>query len=220
MTKDGHSDIVFSDIWGETTTDFYISGAYPDSIIGAYNNSVIAHYYNEEWTLLTSVGLVGIVGHFFKCTINNKFYIETYRLGGSLHPDSSLIFEYSGGKYNEIYSSIWTKGLQASISLIDGEVYFILGNKIAKRESDAFQTFLQVDNSNFYQRIWGRNSKDIFLGMTDGLAHYNGSDVEYLLDLSKNKILVGGAALFEKEVFFMVYESSTNLNLIYHGKLN
>jgi len=37
-----------------------------------------------------------------------------------------------------------------------------------------------VENPNFYQRMWGRNSKDIFLLMTDGLAHYNGTDIEYL----------------------------------------
>ncbi|MBK7227900.1 MAG: hypothetical protein IPH97_03270 [Ignavibacteriales bacterium] len=64
--------------------------------------------------------------------------------------------------------------------MINNEVIFVLGNQIARSVNNKFQTFLNVTNSNFYQRIWGRNTKDIFLLMTDGLAHYNGTDVEYL----------------------------------------
>ena len=105
------------------------------------------------------------------------------------------------------------------MSLIDGEVYFILGRKIAKRINNEFITVLNLGNTNFDNDIWGRSSKDIFLRMTDGLAHYNGSDIEYLLHFDKPRTQIFGAALFEKEVFFIVYESPTNLNLIYHGVL-
>ncbi|MGE5797799.1 MAG: hypothetical protein ACM34N_13515, partial [Ignavibacteria bacterium] len=96
-----------------------------------------------------------------------------------------------------------------------------LGREISKRVNNQFQTILKVDNPNFYQRIWGRNSKDIFLLMTDGLAHYNGTDTEYLFYFKVTpRTQIFGAALFEKDVFFLVGEAGTNLNLIYHGKLN
>ena len=113
---------------------------------------------------------------------------------------------------------IWRQGLQADIGLINGEVYFALGSKIAKRVDNQFQTVLTVDDPNFYQRIWGRNSKDLFLMMVDGLAHYNGIDVQYLFNYNlRTQIL--GAALFTNDVFFLVYESSTGLSVIHHGKL-
>ena len=119
-----------------------------------------------------------------------------------------------------MYASEETWGKQADISLIDNKVYFILGNKIATRENDQFKTLVNVDNPNFYQRIWGRNSKDIFLLMTDGLAHYNGSDLKYLFYFNKTpQTQIYGAALFENEVFFTVYEASTDLKYIYHGTL-
>ena len=89
------------------------------------------------------------------------------------------------------------------------------------RDNSKFTTVLYVDNANFYQRIWGRNSKDIFLLMTDGLAHYNGTDIEYLFYFNKiPRTQISGAALFEEEVFFTVYEALTGLKYIYHGKLN
>ena len=77
-----------------------------------------------------------------------------------------------------LHSNLWVQGLQADISMINGEVYF--GSAIETRENGQFQTILTVDNPNFYQRIWGRNEKDIFLMMGDGLAHYNGTDIQYL----------------------------------------
>ena len=117
-----------------------------------------------------------------------------------------------------LYKNEWVQGLQADISLINGEVYFALGSEIAIRVDNKFQTVLKVDNPNFYQRIWGRNSKDIFLMMVDGLAHYNGTDIQYLFHYPFHT-QVFGAALFDNDVFFLVYKSQGNLNLIYHGKL-
>ncbi|MCL4551746.1 MAG: hypothetical protein M1495_24625, partial [Bacteroidetes bacterium] len=214
LTKDGHSDIVFDNMWGDSPNGFYAFGAYTDENL-LYNNSVIAHYTGSNWDMQNTDGLQGIVERFYKNKPDEKFYVQTYKIGGGQYPDSTLIYEYIQGKYNKIYGSIWTQGLQADISLINGEVYFVLGNEIAKRVNNQFQTFLRVDNPNFYQRIWGRNSKDIFLLMTDGLAHYDGTDIEYLFHFNKprTQIYIGGAALFDYEVFFLADEFSTGLYL-------
>ncbi len=63
---------------------------------------------------------------------------------------------------------------------------------------------LQVDNPKFYQRMWGRSSNDIFLLMTDGLAHFNGSNIEYLFNFTypdtEPCTQIFGAALFDKGV--------------------
>ena len=96
-----------------------------------------------------------------------------------------------------------------------------MGSQIARRVNNQFKTILNVSNPNFYQRIWGRNTKDIFLLMTDGLAHYNGIDVEYLFYFNHTpRTQIYGAALFEKDAFFLVDEAPTGLSLIYHGRLD
>jgi hypothetical protein len=48
--------------------------------------------------------------------------------------------------------------------------------------------------------------------MTDRLVHYNGNDMEYLFNFDKPSTQIFGAALFEKEVLFTVYEQPTDLN--------
>jgi hypothetical protein len=170
--------------------------------------------------MLNTDGLIGIVAQYYKNKSDGNTYVQTYKLGGGVFPDSSLIYEHIEGEYKKIYGSIWTKGQQADISLINGEVYFVLGNEIAKRKNNHFRTIITVDNLDFYQRIWGRNSNDIFLLMTNGLVHYNGSNMEYLIHFDKPRTQIYGAAIFEKEVFFITHESPTSLNLIYHGKIN
>lgn len=220
VTKDGHTDIAFNNIWGKSKNDFYVFGGYPDTIVGAYNSSVIAHYYNNKWEVLNTSSVFGLVAHLYENLIDGKIYFQALKIGGAIHPDSTIIYEYAEGKFCKLYSSVWAWGEQAFLSHINNEVYFILGNKIAKRANGEFQTFLKIDNPNFYQLMWGRNNRDLFFYMTDGLVHYNGSNFEYLLHFDKPRTHIFGSALFEKEVFFLVYESATNLNLIYHGKIN
>lgn len=216
LLKDGHKNIWIENIWGQSINNFYAVGAYPDEQ-GYANNSVIAHYDNGDWKILNTETLYGVVENLFKNSSDNKIYLQVYS------DDSTKIYEYVSEDFQKLYGNIWTKGLQSDISLINGEVYFILGNEIAKRKNNQFKTFLQVNNSNFYQRIWGRNAKDIFLLMTDGLAHFNGYDIEYLFHFTFGQSTpwtqIYGAALFEKEVFFLVYEPPTGLSLVYHGIL-
>ncbi|MFZ2325025.1 MAG: hypothetical protein WAV89_15190 [Ignavibacteriaceae bacterium] len=219
LNKDGHNDIAFNDIWGVSENDFFSVGAYPDQY--GFNNSVIAHYLNGNWTMLNTKGLYGIITHLYKDSRDNNIYLQVN--GGTDFTDSTKIYKLTLGKYQLLYGNIWTKGFQADLSFINNEVIFVLGNRIARRVNDQFYTIVNVDNSNFYQRIWGRNSKDIFLLMTDGLAHYNGTDVEYLfyftLANEKPWTQIYGAAIFEKELFFLIYEPPTGLSLVYHGIL-
>lgn len=220
ITKDGHSDIVFDNIWGDSPDEIYATGAYGDKY-GLANESVIAHLADGKWEIINTDGINGIVEHLYKNSTDGNIYLQVIKFSNTY--DSTIIYKYAQEKYIKLYINIWEKGLQADISLINNEVYFILGNEICIRINNQFQTVLNVNNPNFNQRIWGRNSKDIFLLMTDGLAHYNGGDVEYLFHFNLANVLpwtqIFGAALFEEEVFFLVYEPTTHLNLIYHGKL-
>lgn len=219
LTKNGHTNLHFENIWGESPDDFYAVGAYPDEHT-VFNKSVIAHFNNNSWTMLNTGNLIGNVVHLYKNALDNKIYLRLTKIGDATSLDSTIIYELNDGKYYNLYGNIWTKGLMADISFINNEVYFILGNEIARRINNHFNTILNVNDQDFNQRIWGRNSKDIFLLMTDGLAHYNGSDIAYLFYFNQTLgTEIYGAGLFEKDVFFLVYEPTTHLNLIYHGTL-
>ena len=216
LTKDGQTYLVFDNIWGTSKDNFFALGAYPDQF--GFNKSVIAHYVNNNWVMLNTDGLYGIVERLYNNSPDSKTYLLV--IGGTNFTDSTKVYELIQGGYQLLYGNLWTKGLQADISLINNEVIFVLGNQIARRTNNQFRTILNVTNPNFYQRIWGRNVKDIFLLMTDGLAHYNGSDMEYLFYFNRTpSTQIYGAALFEKDVFFLVDEAPSGLSLVYHGRL-
>ena len=219
LEKNGHNDIVFDNMWGESIRglpyNLFATGAYFDEN-GYANNSIIAHYSNNKWEIINTDSLYGIIEGLYRNPKDNNYYIRAVSLHS--YADSTTLWEYSNGNYHKLYSNIWTQGLQADLSFINGEVYFIMGSKIAIRIDNQFQTILDVNNPNFYQRIWGRNSKDIFLMMTDGLAQYNGTDIHYLFHYPFHTQIFG-AALFETDVFFLVFQSQGNLNLVYHGEL-
>lgn len=210
-------NIVFDNMWGLSADNFFATGAFNNED-GLPNNSVIANYKSNSWSIFNTDEIIGIVERLYTNKLDDEIYLRTNRLGGGEHYDSTLIYKYKNGKYTKLYGSIWNKGSQADLSRINGKVYFILGDKIAIREANKFKTILQVDNPNFYQRIWGRHINDLFLMMVDGLAHYNGKNIEYLFNYPY-QTQIFGAELYKNEIFFLVYESKSNLNLIYHGIL-
>lgn len=221
ISKDEYRSFYLNNIWGKNVNDFYVFGGSPDTIIvGGLNNSVIAHYYNNKMEVLNTSSVSGAVVQLYEDYNSNRIYFNTTQTGNGKFYDSTLVYEYYQGKFSKLYGSIWTGGEQAFLGHINNEVYFILGNKIAKRVDGKFNTILQIDNPNFFQRIWGRSSKDIFFFMLDGLVHYDGSNFEYLLRFSKPRTHIVGAAIFEKDVFFLVNEVSPSCSFIYHGKIN
>jgi hypothetical protein len=216
LSKDEHNNIVFENIWGESSDDFYAFGAYPDEK-SLFNNSVIAHYTNNNWNILDTGNMKGNIAQLFKDKTFQTIYLQSIKPSETY--DSTFIYEYNQGKFSKLYSTEW--GINwADISLINNHVYFVLNKKIAIRINNQFQTILDLESTKFYEHIWGRNSKDIFLEMMDGLAHYNGTDIEYLFYFNKQpRTQIWDAVIFDKEVFFLVYEDITKLSLIYHGKL-
>jgi hypothetical protein len=215
LTKYLHSETVFENLWGDSSNDLYAFGAYGDEN-GYFNYPVIFHFLNGMWDTLNTDGIRGDVAHLYKNSTDNKIYLIVVR--GDNVADSTTIYEYGQGKYYKLYGNYDAQSLRGDISLIDDKVYFVLGNEIAVRVNNQFQTVITVDNPNFYQRIWGRNSKDIFLMMTDGLAHYDGADIQYLIQYGAPSQIFG-AALFDNDVFFLVYKPQGGLSLVYHGTL-
>jgi hypothetical protein len=81
------------------------------------------------------------------------------------------------------------------------------------------QDILAIQNNLFRNGIEARSTKDIFLGMTDGITHYNGTDIQYLYEFSNSSIHVTSIKAFSSEVFVLTQDLSTNVSLIYRGYL-
>ena len=217
VTINESSQIAFYGFWGESPNNFYAFGAYPDQY-GIYNNSVIIKINSNTWEALNSDSLHGAVQAIFKNSLDDNIYLRTIEWNTGSTYDTISIYSYSNNIFNRLYKGTWDYNQACNINLINNEVYFVLGRKIAKRINNEFETIIDLSSMNFSNTLWGRTSQDIFLSMTDGLAHFNGNDVEYLFNFNKSSTQIYGIALFDKEIFVLVYEYP--IYLIYHGKLN
>lgn len=211
------SRIVFNGMWGNEETIFSF-GAYADEI-GKYNNPIITYLKNSNWEILNTDGITGIIANLYLDNYYNLF-VRSIKWGDPPVFDTTQIYYYQNDKFIRLYSSLYTLDKTANISLIDNEIYFALGDRIAVREKNEFQTVFKIDKPGFYGNFWGRSGRDMFLEMTDGIAHYNGIDIEYIHLFNHNKTYISDALLFENHAFFLVYESLTRSNLLYHGKIN
>ena len=203
--------------WGDNPNNVYAVGfADSNNII----RGVIQHFYNSQWNIVYISPLISVYEVFIFIykgnSTDNNYYLLSYY---GVDADTAKIYEYDGNnKLKGIYSS---PASQAGLALINNEVFFILGNQICSRQNNAFNTLFTVPGNNFLHGIGGRNKDDIILEMTDGIAHYNGSDVEYLYHFNHPNISIFGTpVIFEKEVFILAYDFQNNLNLIFRGKLN
>ena len=129
-------------------------------------------------------------------------------------------YELTGENLKEIYSgSQSTNAEYGSLLQLGSETYFIIGYDFFTYIGSGFQKIGRLTDSPKFRNIGaGRNQKDIFLFMTDGIMHYNGEDAVYLYQ-TIYKSFVSKGILFEKDVFFLGRDTNGN-NLIFHGKLN
>ncbi len=98
------------------------------------------------------------------------------------------------------------------------KTYFIIGYDFYSYNGETLIKIGRLsEDQKFLNAGIGRNEKDVFLGMLDGIAHYNGENTIYLYQ-TIDKSFVRKGIIFEKEVFFLGRDTNGN-NLIFHGKL-
>lgn len=205
--------ITWDNIWGENPNNVYAVGAYEDHSL-YNNNGVIAHFDGDTWKLLNIEGNGNLV-QIYK-DISGYYFIR-----GTLYGmiDTSKVFLLYQSKLTEIYSNIETTSYAAYIGLIEGRVLISYGKDIYTYSNNNFKLFYSVENQSFGGGIIGRSLKDIFLGMQDGIAHYNGNNVQYLLNPSNPDAFITSWTILEKEVFFPFYDFSNGKTYIYKGIL-
>lgn len=149
---------------------------------------------------------------------NGKFYL--WGVSNEQFTESRYQFyELEGNNLREIYNgSQSTDEEYGSLLQLGGRTYFIIGYDFFSYNGIKFSKIGRLyDSTKFLNLGWGRNEKDIFLGMRDGIAHYNGENAIYLYQSNEN-IRVREGIVFESDVFFIGRDSNGN-NLMIHGKL-
>ena len=207
--------IVFEDIWGLNSDDIYAVGAFTDDSL-LFNNGVIAHFDGTEWKILYTFNNSGNIARFYK-TLDNQ-YPFVYIWHFDFYGDSTFIYQLKRAILHPFLAGSFGINSFLSMVLLNNHIYILKGKEIFVYENDNLKSILRVDLPNFEQGFTGRNDKDIFLIMNDGIAHYNGSNIEYIYRY--NNIMIVGSIVFDKQVFFIGSDRTQGgRNLIITGKL-
>ena len=209
------TDITFETMYCISYNSIITAGQY---FINEDYYGIILKYDERIWN---KIALPEIRTAFADIAFNNEGKIYLWGVSNESVGESRYQFyELSGANLKEIYSgSQNTNAEYGSLLQLGSETYFIIGYDFFWYNGSGFQKVGRLtDNSKFRNLGTGRNRKDIFLFMTDGIMHYNGENSTYLYQtIDKNFISKG--IVFEKEVFFLSRDINGN-NLIFHGKLN
>jgi hypothetical protein len=208
-----NTTITWENIWGVNPNDVYAVGAYEDSSL-LNNNGVIAHFNGNSWGLL-NIQINNSLTKIYKDDVAG-YIIEGIRFGLI---DTSKVLLFNQLELTEIYSNMATSSYEAYIGLVDNSVLITYGKGIYTYSNNKFNLFYHVEIETYGGGIIGRSLKDIFLGMRDGIAHYNGNDVQYLLYQPNPNSFATSWEILMNTVFFPFYDLSNGRIYMYKGTL-
>jgi len=204
------------DLWGDEWNNVYAVGYAAD---GTTYKGIILHYDGKKWE---EVKIPSINISFIKIrrarNESPNYYLRGVKFGGSI--DSAKIYEFNGKNIKEIYAGTANSGERCNLEQINDGMFFQKGYGLSRYRGGYFHPFYTIQESKYGGAFGGRSSKDIFLRMEDGIAHYNGSDVQYIFKTNDiNMSLQGTFVIFEKEVFVMADNVGNGSTYIIRGKL-
>ncbi len=101
--------------------------------------------------------------------------------------------------------------LTASVNDINNNAYVCIGKNIYKYQDDTLVVWKDFSSTAHVGRVWGRNEIDFFTAGTNGLTHYNGTD---LITLYPTSMFINEVFVLPKDVFMIC-----NNKIIVHGTL-
>jgi hypothetical protein len=215
----GWRGISVNDIWGKSSNDIYAVGVvfYDPQM---FQRGFVLHYDGSTWS---KVYEADFYSQFRKIRgESDKKYIDNIQLsyGKNGAPDTIQLYELRNSDLNVIYSNTIDNITYESFNKIGESVFFLISQNVFRYLNGNFEKLISFNEPNFGYQIYGRSSKDIFIRMRDGLAHYNGTDVQYLFRFSNSYTSIRNVpAIFNKEIFFCVFDPINNINMVLHGKL-
>jgi len=222
---EGSYSIKVEDIWGTNPNDVYACGA-----IGFHEEGktdfwwgFVLHFDGKNWK---EVVRAQFNSQFLRVRKNhNRVIVQSFEIGDtSSAQDVIAFYQVKTNKLIKLFSTTLENIYLASLHVINNKTYFVIGpdvyeylatGKMVKR--------LSFPQSEFQCYICGRTEADLFVFMKDGIAHYNGVDLQYLYKFPTARMSgVNDPMIFKKEVFFCIDNPLGSIytrNMILHGRL-
>ena len=205
-------DVVITSIDGNTASNLFAAGVvFPNSESEPFAKGLLLHFDGNNWkkVLVTDFGV-----QFQRIRVKNNFFIQ----GVKLHRESSektktlYLLKYTSSSNNLL---IVKKGLLKNLKRLKLNN---IGNSISLIYKDSLyikDNFIYKLNNNEIYDAFGRSRKDVFMTDDKKLFHYNGTNIEKLLDLDSG---VWRTLIFKNKIIFNIHHDGENY--IYRGIKN
>lgn len=216
----GYDYTYILDIWGDSPDNVYATGI-ADSLRSnnIFRKALLFHYDGNNWSRLKIPDMPYVFSRIRRgISESDKYYILGIQFINN-YSDTMKIFEYDGKELKSVLTGLpnWDEGL--GVFEIGKKLYFVKGSKVYKYRNDKLELFLENPLPNHAVAIWGRNERDIFFAMQDGIAHYNGNDVSYVYKFTNNETYIYDFICLDNSVFVLTFDNSIGANIIIRGKL-
>ena len=214
-----YHSIHINDIWGSSPDNVYACGTrvFFDGTNSWFKGFVL-HYNGTDWQEIVRSDTNS---QFLKIREeDDKVFVFSYGLNSNNFSNSDIEFYLvKNNEIEQIYSNKESVIDWAGLNSVNGKVYFIIDNNVFNYKNGVFNEFLSINMDNLYRHVCGRNKNDLFIPMSDGIVHYNGTDMEYIYQLpSTDMRFTGEPLVLERDIYYCISYPGEN-ELILHGKL-
>ncbi len=209
-------DVGFEEIWGDSPNSIFAVG-YADSA-----NTRHAEILKWDGKIWQEVPIPNFNTYgFIKIRRAANQQGDYFLLGWgekSNGGDLLALFEFDGKNIWKIYEDDFNSQTWCNLENVGEQLYFLIGNKICSYKDGKFNTLVNINLPNYNQGFWGRDEKDIIIPMTDGIAHYNGTDIQYIYHF-KGSEGIFGAVVLPKDIFILTKDFNNYSNIMIRGTL-
>lgn len=205
------------EIWGKEMNNIYALG-YAYLSQEPKLRSFILHFNGKQWNEIYFSQQKVYLFRIYR--FNNNLFLSGIIQTQTIKPDTLVFYKYANNSLSEIYRNTSNNITFINLNQIGNEPYFLIGRDLNKYSNNNFIKIVTFNHQSFGFQVSGRNEKDMFIRMKDGLAHYNGVDIEYLFHFENNNTTILGTPLIlESDVFYVLHDNINDLNLILRGHL-
>jgi hypothetical protein len=210
-TINGFTGVSFYDLYGTSNRDLYAVGTV--WFDNETRRGIILHYNGITWK---QEYLADINSYFYKVreSSDKRCFIHCIKQDVQYNSnDTTVFYEFDEKVLKEIYSDE-NKSIKGGwMTIIKGDIVFSFNDGIYKYIDSTFLPITKYESQRTPGAVFGRNDKDILIGTTDGISHFNGTDIHSLVTTAG---WINDGQIFEKDIVFLDIELAS---LIYHGKL-
>jgi hypothetical protein len=207
-------DISLLDLWTDNVKEVFASGYAEDSLYGKYYG-IVMKYENNKWAFINKPE---IKNQFISIRRGMQYPARLFILGQETEQYGAHIYEYENSMFKEIYSSTINE-LSPCMFTLNKNLYFFINNNICVYNSNNFKSKIDLSSCGIVgSHIDGRNLKDLFINVKDGIGHYNGTDVKNIIGIGEGIII--DSIIFDNSVAFLYKNRYNNKYYVIRGELN